>query len=115
MYEKFAGVYSGDGSFDSVRDYAESSDCVLSIGGLQPDFNTTSFTYWIRIQALMWQKWNHYCTMLNRVIYTAPRCAHSTTLGQFAHLFRLHEPWTLQSPYSGSDRLNHVSIGSIEA
>ena len=27
----------------------------------------------------MSQKWNHYCTMLNCVIYTAPRHAHSAT------------------------------------
>jgi len=26
------------------------------------------------------QKWNHYYTMLNCVIYTAPRCAYSATL-----------------------------------
>jgi len=28
---------------------------------------------------LLSQKWNHYCTNANSVIYTAPRCAHSAT------------------------------------
>jgi pyruvate decarboxylase len=49
----FAGVYSDDGSFDAVREYIESSDCVLSIGGIQSDFNTTGFTYKIPIEALL--------------------------------------------------------------
>lgn len=49
----FAGVYSGDGSFDSVREYIEASDCVLSIGGIQSDFNTTGFTYKIPPEALL--------------------------------------------------------------
>jgi hypothetical protein len=29
---------------------------------------------------LLSQKWNHYCTNANSVIYTAPRCAHSATV-----------------------------------
>ena len=40
-YSNFAGVYAGDGSFDSVREFVENSDLVLSIGALKSDFNTT--------------------------------------------------------------------------
>ncbi|CZR52292.1 related to Pyruvate decarboxylase [Phialocephala subalpina] len=43
-YPNFGGLYSGSGSFDSVRSYVESSDCVLSIGSFNSDFNTTGFT-----------------------------------------------------------------------
>lgn len=52
-YENFAGVYSGDGSFDGACDYVERSGCVVSIGGIQSDFNTTGFTYRIPNDALI--------------------------------------------------------------
>ena len=41
----FVGVYAGSGSFQSVRDFVEGSDLVLSFGTLKSDFNTTGFTY----------------------------------------------------------------------
>ncbi|KAF8858416.1 pyruvate decarboxylase [Acephala macrosclerotiorum] len=43
-YPNFGGLYSGSGSFDSVRSYIESSDCVVSIGSFNSDLNTTGFT-----------------------------------------------------------------------
>jgi pyruvate decarboxylase len=53
VLENFCGVYSGDGSFDTVRDHVNSSDCVVSIGGLQSDYNTMGFTYRIPDQSLI--------------------------------------------------------------
>ena len=44
-YSNFAGVYAGDGSYDTVREFVEKSDLVLNIGALNSDFNTTGFTY----------------------------------------------------------------------
>ena len=41
----FAGVYAGSGSFQTVREFVEESDLVLSMGTLKSDFNTTGFTY----------------------------------------------------------------------
>jgi pyruvate decarboxylase len=37
----FAGVYAGNGSYDSVREFVDDSDLVLSIGAVRSDFNTT--------------------------------------------------------------------------
>lgn len=41
----YGGVYAGDGSLKEVRGEIETSDLVLSIGGIKSDFNTTGFTY----------------------------------------------------------------------
>lgn len=41
----FVGVYAGDGSHEAIRAFIEKSDCVLSLGSLKSDFNTTGFTY----------------------------------------------------------------------
>jgi len=41
----FAGLYAGSGSHDNVRELVESSDMVLSLGLMESDFNTMSFTY----------------------------------------------------------------------
>jgi len=45
----FAGVYAGDGSYDSVRQFVENSDLVLSLGAVRSDFNTTGKSYFIII------------------------------------------------------------------
>jgi pyruvate decarboxylase len=45
----FAGVYAGDGSYDSVRQFVENSDLVLSLGTVRSDFNTTGRSYFIII------------------------------------------------------------------
>jgi len=45
----FAGVYAGDGSYDSVRQFVENSDLVLSLGAVRSDFNTTGKLYFIII------------------------------------------------------------------
>jgi len=37
----FAGVYAGNSSYDSVQDFVDKSDLVLSIGAVRSDFNTT--------------------------------------------------------------------------
>lgn len=37
----YAGVYAGVGSYDSVREFVDKSDLVLSIGAVRSDFNTT--------------------------------------------------------------------------
>lgn len=41
----YGGVYAGDGSNLGVRERVESSDLILSIGGIKSDFNTAGFTY----------------------------------------------------------------------
>ncbi|KAI5307304.1 Pyruvate decarboxylase 1 [Ascosphaera pollenicola] len=41
----FGGVYAGEGSQEGVKEQLESSDLVLSIGGIKSDFNTCGFTY----------------------------------------------------------------------
>jgi len=50
-YSNFAGVYAGDGSYNTVRQFVEKSDLVLNIGAMNSDLNTTGFTY--RISQLM--------------------------------------------------------------
>jgi len=41
----YGGVYAGDGSHKSVKDFVESSDLILSIGAIKSDFNTAGFSY----------------------------------------------------------------------
>jgi pyruvate decarboxylase len=41
----FSGLYAGSGSHDNVREVVESSDMVLSLGLMESDINTMSFTY----------------------------------------------------------------------
>ena len=41
----YGGVYAGSASNPGVRRRVDSSDCVLSIGSIQSDFNTAGFTY----------------------------------------------------------------------
>ncbi len=41
----FAGIYAGNGSYESVKDFIDSSDLVLSIGAVRSDFNTTGMSY----------------------------------------------------------------------
>lgn len=41
----YGGVYAGNGSNKGVQERVESSDLVLSIGGIKSDFNTAGFTY----------------------------------------------------------------------
>lgn len=41
----YSGCYIGSISFPEVKDHIESSDLVISIGALQSDFNTGSFSY----------------------------------------------------------------------
>lgn len=41
----FVGVYAGKGSLDHARARMESSDLVLSIGGIKSDVNTAGFSY----------------------------------------------------------------------
>jgi pyruvate decarboxylase len=43
--DEFFGLYLGVLSAQDVRDVVETSDCVLSFGGLLSDYNTGSFTY----------------------------------------------------------------------
>lgn len=43
----FAGVYAGNGSYNSVREFVDASDLVLSIGAVRSDFNTTGTSYLI--------------------------------------------------------------------
>ncbi|EEB08583.1 pyruvate decarboxylase [Schizosaccharomyces japonicus yFS275] len=45
--EWFDGVYVGSISDPAVKDRIESSDLILSVGGLKSDFNTGSFSYHI--------------------------------------------------------------------
>ncbi|CAK7909038.1 pyruvate decarboxylase isozyme 1 [[Candida] anglica] len=45
QHPRFGGVYVGTLSSPEVREAVESSDLVLSIGGLMSDFNTGSFSY----------------------------------------------------------------------
>lgn len=44
-HANYGGCYIGENSFTGVRDLVEKADLVFSIGGLQSDFNTGSFTY----------------------------------------------------------------------
>lgn len=43
--EEFYGLYVGELSSPDVKEIVESTDCILSIGGLLSDFNTGSFSY----------------------------------------------------------------------
>lgn len=43
----FAAVYAGNGSYDSVREFVDASDLILSIGVVRSDFNTTGTSYLI--------------------------------------------------------------------
>ena len=52
----FAGVYAGNGSYDSVRQFVDSSDLVLSIGAIRSDFNTTGTSYLLVLCAHLWTK-----------------------------------------------------------
>jgi pyruvate decarboxylase len=49
----FAGVYAGSGSYDSVREFVDNSDLVLSIGAVRSDFNTTGMSCLIILGAHM--------------------------------------------------------------
>ncbi|KAB8228541.1 Pyruvate decarboxylase 1 [Aspergillus alliaceus] len=44
-HKNYGGVYAGTGSNPGVREQVESSDLILSIGGIKSDFNTTGFSY----------------------------------------------------------------------
>jgi pyruvate decarboxylase len=46
-HSNFAGVYAGNGSYDSVRDFVDKSDLVLSIGAVRSDFSTTGMPHLI--------------------------------------------------------------------
>jgi pyruvate decarboxylase len=41
----YGGVYSGDASQTQVKEWVESTDLLLSIGGIKSDFNTGGFTF----------------------------------------------------------------------
>ncbi|KAA8650221.1 hypothetical protein EYZ11_012127 [Aspergillus tanneri] len=43
--KNYGGVYAGTGSNPGVREQVESSDLILSIGGVKSDFNTSGFSY----------------------------------------------------------------------
>ncbi|KAF4865618.1 Pyruvate decarboxylase [Colletotrichum siamense] len=44
-HPNYGGVYAGDASQPDVKERVESSDLILSIGGLKSDFNTAGFSY----------------------------------------------------------------------
>ncbi|KAG0673093.1 Pyruvate decarboxylase 1 [Pichia californica] len=43
--DEYYGIYVGELSSPDVKELVESTDCILSIGGLLSDFNTGSFSY----------------------------------------------------------------------
>lgn len=43
--DDYYGIYIGELSSPDVKEIVESTDCILSIGGLLSDYNTGSFTY----------------------------------------------------------------------
>ncbi|MBV54081.1 MAG: indolepyruvate decarboxylase [Coxiellaceae bacterium] len=43
-HPNYMGLYAGDLSSDSVQNYIENSDCIISVGTQQTDFNTGGFS-----------------------------------------------------------------------
>jgi len=67
----YGGVYAGDGSNAGVRERVESSDLVISIGGIKSDFNTAGFTY--RISNLVTIDLHSYVTRVKYSEYPGVR------------------------------------------
>ncbi len=59
-HPNYAGFYAGDLSSDSVQQYMENSDCIISIGTQQTDFNTGGFSeQFSHLENHIKIKWNY--------------------------------------------------------